>query len=65
LTARERDVLLGLDHGEPIKVIAIELGISTTTVRGYVQSIFSRFEMHSAIAALRAARISGLGCSTA
>jgi two-component system response regulator FixJ len=60
LTARECDVLLGLDQGQPIKVIAIELGISATTVRGYVQSIFSKLDVHSATAALRAARISGL-----
>jgi len=47
LTARELDVLKELSRGQPYKRIAIELGISLSTVRTYIQRIYEKLHVHS------------------
>jgi DNA-binding NarL/FixJ family response regulator len=44
LTARERDVLRLLSAGKPNKIIAYELNLSESTVKGHVHSILSKLK---------------------
>lgn len=48
LTARERDVLLGLLRGEAEVEMAHRLGIEPTTVHTHLQRLYSRLDVHSA-----------------
>jgi len=47
LTARERDVLVGLQRGQSDKAIASMLGISTWTVHTHVKSLFDKLGVHT------------------
>lgn len=47
LTQREQDVLLLLARGRSAAYIATELGLATSTVRGYVKSIYTKLDVHS------------------
>jgi DNA-binding NarL/FixJ family response regulator len=47
LTRREREVLHLLVNGEPTNGIAVSLGISAATARGYIQSTFTKLGVHS------------------
>jgi two-component system nitrate/nitrite response regulator NarL len=52
LTRREREVLQLLASARSTNRIADELGISVTTARGYVQSILTKFGVHSRVEAV-------------
>jgi two-component system nitrate/nitrite response regulator NarL len=52
LTNREREVLQLLVSAQSTYGIADELGISVTTTRGYVQSILTKFGVHSRVEAV-------------
>lgn len=56
LTARERDVLALLCAGLPNKLISRELGISGSTVKSHVASIFREFGVTSRLQAVVWAR---------
>ena len=60
VTRREAEVLLLLDRGRQVKEIANLLGLSHTTVRGYVRNLLCKLDAHTTIAALHAARTTGL-----
>jgi two-component system response regulator FixJ len=55
LTARERDVLLGLARGSPNKTIGFELGISPRTVEIHRANLMSKLDVASLSGALRIA----------
>ena len=40
LTSRERDVLVGLAHGNTAASIARDLFLSTSTVQGYIKALY-------------------------
>ena len=61
LTARERDVLVGLAQGFPNKTIAYDLGISSRTVEVYRANLMTKLEVNSLSDALRIAFAAGLG----
>lgn len=63
LTDRERDVLALMCEGLDNKSIASRLGISLTTVRGYVQSILAKLGVHSKLEAVVLASRSGLAAT--
>lgn len=42
LTSRERDVLVGLAHGNTAASIADDLYLSTSTVQGYVKTVYAK-----------------------
>ena len=48
LTAREKDVLLGLIRGENESEMASRLGITLSTVHTHLQRLYSRLDVHSA-----------------
>ena len=48
LTAREKDVLLGLMRGENESEMASRLGITLSTVHTHLQRLYSRLDVHSA-----------------
>jgi two-component system nitrate/nitrite response regulator NarL len=52
LTRRERDVLRLLVSAESTGAIANSLGISLTTVRGHIQSTFTKLGVHSRVEAV-------------
>ncbi|HKG39265.1 MAG TPA: response regulator transcription factor [Conexibacter sp.] len=60
LTLREGQVLVLLERGLQVKQIARALGISDSTVKGYVRNVFTKLDVHSTTAAIYAARASGL-----
>lgn len=47
LTPREREVVLLLAQGRSAPFIGNELGLSTNTVRGYVQEAYAKLDVHS------------------
>lgn len=47
LTPREREVALLLAHGRTAAYIGRELTLSTNTVRGYVQELYAKMNIHS------------------
>ncbi len=47
LTPREREVMVLLTRGRTAPYIASELNISTNTVRGYIQDIYAKLDIHS------------------
>ncbi len=65
LSERERDVLMALADGKPVKAIARELGISVNTCRNHVRALLAKFDAHSQLAAVvkaaRAGMIPSLG----
>lgn len=60
LTPRERDVLRLICDGHDNKTIAAQLGLSLTTVRGYVQDVLQKLGAHSKLEAVVMATRSGL-----
>jgi DNA-binding CsgD family transcriptional regulator len=52
LSLRERDVLVGLAHGNTNADIAQRLGLSSETVKGHVASILRKLGVHSRAAAV-------------
>lgn len=60
LTARERDVLHGLLHGQSNKMIAIHLGISPRTVEIYRAHLMEKLGTHSLSETLRIAFTAGM-----
>lgn len=60
LTARERDVLQGLLHGQSNKMIAIHLGISPRTVEIYRAHLMEKLGTHSLSETLRIAFTAGM-----
>lgn len=60
LTARERDVLQGLLHGQSNKIIAIHLGISPRTVEIYRAHLMEKLGTHSLSETLRIAFTAGM-----
>lgn len=59
LTPRERDVLHGLVHGLPNKIIAYNLGISSRTVEIHRAHLMTKLEVRSLSEALRIAFAAG------
>lgn len=60
LTGRQQQILELLAGGMPAKVIAVELGLSETTVRNHIRGILVRLEAHSQLEAVARARRLGL-----
>jgi two-component system, NarL family, response regulator LiaR len=60
LSPRERDVLLGMMEGKHGREIALDLMISTDTVRTHIRNIFAKLDVHSRLEAVRVARAAGL-----
>lgn len=61
LTPRERDVLEGLVRGQPNKITAFELGISTRTVEVHRANLMTKLELRSLSDVLRLSFAAGLG----
>ena len=59
LTARERQVLDGLVAGQPNKVIAYELGISSRTVEIYRANVMTKMQANSLSELVRMALVTG------
>ena len=51
LTERELEVLVLLAHGKENKEIAAELGLKPTTVRGHLESIYSKLQVTNRVEA--------------
>lgn len=60
LTVREKEVLRLMAEGRPSRAIAVELGISYTTVRTHIRSLGSKLAVHSKLEAIVKARELGL-----
>lgn len=60
LTAREMVVLVRLAEGVNAQRIARDLGIRTSTCRGYIKSILRKLNAHSQLEAVARARVLGL-----
>ncbi len=60
LTPRERDVLVGLVRGQPNKITAYELGISTRTVEVHRANLMHKLEVNSLSDVLRIAFAAGI-----
>ncbi len=60
LTARERDVLLGLVEGRRGRDLAVHLGTSVNTVRTHTSSILRKLDVHSRLEAVALARAHGM-----
>jgi DNA-binding NarL/FixJ family response regulator len=54
-------VLKAIASGESRQVIADELAISTNTLRTHLQSILTKLEVHTTLAAVALARRGGVG----
>jgi two-component system response regulator FixJ len=61
LTPRERDVLEGLVRGQPNKITAHELGISTRTVEVHRANLMQKLKVRSLSDVLRLSFAAGLG----
>jgi DNA-binding NarL/FixJ family response regulator len=61
LTDREREVLAAMVSGAGRQLIAERLAISSNTVRTHMQSILTKLDVHSSLAAVAVARRAGLG----
>jgi len=60
LTRRELEVLLLMSRGLGNKAIAVELRIGVSTVRGHVQNILEKMDVHSKLEAVARAKELGL-----
>lgn len=60
LSSRQRQVLRGILRGQPNKIIAFELGLSTRTVEAYRAQLFARLGVRSTSEAVKAALAAGL-----
>ncbi|MBU4611781.1 response regulator transcription factor [Achromobacter sp. GG226] len=59
LTARQYDVLVRMNRGEPIKTIARHLGIAPATVRAHASVVYQKLGVRSKGEAVHAARSKG------
>jgi two-component system response regulator FixJ len=64
LTPRERDVLAGLVRGQPNKITAYELGISTRTVEVHRANLMHKLKVKSLSDVLRLSFAAGFGTGT-
>jgi two-component system, NarL family, nitrate/nitrite response regulator NarL len=64
LTQREREVITGFARGASISGIAVELGISRSTVQTHVKNILRKLGVHSTIEAVGVAWRAGLAVDT-
>lgn len=64
LTPREREVLDGLVKGQPNKITAYELGISTRTVEVHRANLMHKLELRSLSDVLRLSLAAGLGAGS-
>ena len=64
LTPRERDVLAGLGRGQPNKITAYELGISTRTVEVHRANLMHKLKVKSLSDVLRLSFAAGFGAGT-
>jgi two-component system response regulator FixJ len=64
LTPRERDVLAGLVRGQPNKITAYELGISTRTVEVHRANLMHKLKVKSLSDVLRLSFAAGFGAGT-
>jgi two-component system nitrate/nitrite response regulator NarL len=60
LSHREREVLLRMVDGKPVRQIAVESVVSTSTVRTHVRSILTKLGVRSRLEAVSVARAAGL-----
>ena len=60
LTQREHDVLRWLVAGAEARCVAVEMGISYTTVRTHIQHILWKLDVHSTVAAIAHALALGI-----
>lgn len=60
LSPRERDILIGIAHGDSNKQIARTLGIAETTVKVHVQSVLRKLNLSSRVQAAVTAKEHGL-----
>ena len=61
LTPLEHEVLALLAHGKENKEIAAELGLQPTTVRGHLESIYSKLQVTNRVeATVEWLRLSGM-----
>jgi DNA-binding NarL/FixJ family response regulator len=60
LTPREREVLALMSAAIETRAIAVQLGISTNTTRGYVQTVIEKLGVHSRLEAVLKAQELGL-----
>jgi NarL family two-component system response regulator YdfI len=60
LTERERDILVGVAHGERSKEIAARLGLSDRTVHAYLTTIYNKLGVDSRAAAVAVAMERGM-----
>jgi LuxR family maltose regulon positive regulatory protein len=47
ISPREKEVLIGLSHGHPTKIIARELDLSHETVRHHLKKIYAKLRVHT------------------
>jgi len=52
LTEREVEVLTLIAHGKRIKEVAVDLGLSATTIQTYLRRIYEKLQVHSQAAAV-------------
>ncbi len=60
LSPRQRQVLVLLGEGVPVKAIAPRLGLAETTVRNHVRSVLAKLGCHSQLEAVAKGRRIGL-----
>jgi two-component system response regulator FixJ len=60
LSARQRDVLLGMVRGQSNKVIAFDLGLSTRTIEAYRAQLLEKLGVKTSAEAIRLAVLGGL-----
>lgn len=60
LTRRETDVLVAVDRGLSVRQAARALGLTESTVKGYLRSLFTKLGVHSRAEALHRTRMLGL-----
>nr|WP_281284259.1 LuxR C-terminal-related transcriptional regulator [Nocardioides litoris] len=60
LTAREHQVLVALAGGRAVKDVAVDLGITVNTCRGYAQQVLEKLGAHNRLEAVAVARRAGL-----
>jgi two-component system response regulator FixJ len=60
LTARQREVLAGIARGEPNKIIAYKLGLSTRTVEAYRAQLIAKLRARTTAEAVRLAVLAGV-----
>lgn len=60
LTSRDREVLALMAQGQDTRAIATRTGLAVNTVRGHVQSVIEKLEVHSRLEAVIVASALGL-----